>query len=99
LANDYVATLSTGATNNESATLNIPTGLSPGTYYILFRADYSNRVAESNENNNVAYQAINISCVPPQPDLTLNNYGGDVNGTCGNSILFGILFINKQYIE
>ncbi|MEO8069068.1 MAG: CARDB domain-containing protein, partial [Flavobacteriales bacterium] len=37
----------------ESATLTIPGATAPGTYYILFVADYDGLIAEANESNNV----------------------------------------------
>jgi PKD repeat protein len=46
---------------SESATLTIPIVTTPGTYYILFVADYDNRFTESNENNNVSYQQILVT--------------------------------------
>jgi hypothetical protein len=46
--------------NSETETLTIPAGTAPGTYYILFVADYSGTFEESDENNNVAYQQIQL---------------------------------------
>jgi len=46
--------------DTESVTLTIPTGTSPGTYYILFVADYTNLISETNENNNVAFSQITV---------------------------------------
>jgi len=40
--------------DTESQTLTIPSATSPGLYYILFAADATNVVNESNENNNTA---------------------------------------------
>lgn len=66
LASDYVINLPAGTSSNESASLTIPSGLTTGTYYILFVADYSDLVVESNENNNVGYLAINVTCCTPE---------------------------------
>ena len=62
LTNDYVGTLAPNAISSESAVLNIPAATAAGNYYILFVADYQKVIAESNENNNVAYQAITVTC-------------------------------------
>ncbi|HEY4799077.1 MAG TPA: CARDB domain-containing protein, partial [Bacteroidia bacterium] len=44
-----------GSTSSyRGASLNIPSGTTPGSYYILYFADYSNVVSEVNENNNVS---------------------------------------------
>lgn len=41
--------------DSESETMDLPSDLNSGTYYILFVADYLNIISETNENNNVAY--------------------------------------------
>ena len=86
LRQDFVGTLAPNATGNESATLAIPSGLTAGTYYILFVADYQNAITESNENNNVAYQAINVTCAATEPDLVVTSQSANpINTTCGVS--------------
>lgn len=82
---DYVSSLATGSVENVSASLSIPTNLAPGTYYILFVADYTFKVLETNESNNVTYQAITVSC--SGPDLT--NYTTSISSpwtSCGGTI-------------
>jgi subtilase family serine protease len=49
--------------------LTIPGTTVPGTYYLLFVADYLHQVAETNEANNV--YAITLQIVKPTPDLAL----------------------------
>lgn len=58
---DPVSSLAPNATSPESESFVIPTTLSSGTWYLLFKADANNQVNESNENNNVAYKVISIN--------------------------------------
>jgi|GEM_PF-5620165 len=82
---DPVGSLAPGATSNENQTLTIPTNLSSGTYYILFVADVAYDVAESNENNNIAYKAVTITC--GSPDLIISSKSVSHNTvSCGGSI-------------
>ncbi len=52
LATRTVSSLGAGASNTANTSVTIPTGLTPGTYYIGAIADYTNVIAESNETNN-----------------------------------------------
>jgi PKD repeat protein len=52
LSDDYVTSLSPGETSNESQTLSIPAGTSPGSYYIVFYADHDTDIDECDETNN-----------------------------------------------
>jgi hypothetical protein len=47
--------------DSESESLVIPAGTNSGLYYILFVADYTNLVSETNENNNVSYVQLTIT--------------------------------------
>lgn len=47
----------------------VPSGVAPGTYYILFVADYQNQVTKSNEANNVT--AVSFTVAPPGVDLVM----------------------------
>ena len=83
LATDAVSSLLAGNSSYENASITIPSGISSGTYYILFRADYNNAVAESNENNNVGSKSISISSASSCTDGIQN---GDETGIdCGGS--------------
>lgn len=85
LAQDYVGTLSSGSTSSESASLTIPANLAAGTYYILFVADRTDRIAETLENNNLAVKTITVSC--NGPDLTnINTTVGGSPVNCGGTI-------------
>lgn len=46
--------------DSESETLTIPADTEVGIYYILFVADYTHRIEESDETNNVEYERIEI---------------------------------------
>ncbi|UYZ62914.1 CARDB domain-containing protein [Hymenobacter weizhouensis] len=48
---------------------NVPAGTAPGSYYVLFVADYQSIVQESNEANNTA--AVPIVVAPPSLDLVV----------------------------
>jgi trimeric autotransporter adhesin len=48
-------------------TITIPSSSATGTWYLLFVADPSNTIAETNELNNVIYKKITVSV--PDPDL------------------------------
>jgi subtilase family serine protease len=54
----------------------VPASVSPGEYYVLFYADYWSSIAESNENNNLAYQTTKVVVLGNssfQPDLAIPN--------------------------
>ena len=67
LTSQYGGPLTTTYSSSRFGTAAIPTGLTPGAYYILFVADYQGQVTETNENNNVASVAITVA--PPGVDL------------------------------
>lgn len=57
-----VSTLSpTDSWDGESENLTIPSNISSGTWYILFVADYTKRITESNENNNTDWIRITVN--------------------------------------
>jgi hypothetical protein len=60
--------------NDASDEIQLPNDLTPGTYYIIFRADAENDVFESDENNNTACVQFNL--VPADAnyqDVTFNS--------------------------
>ncbi|MCR5888599.1 hypothetical protein LRS06_12660 [Hymenobacter sp. J193] len=69
LATTTGGTLAADANATRSATLSIPSGTAVGSYYVLFVADPSEALAESNETNNLASLALKVT--KPQPNLTL----------------------------
>lgn len=63
--------LSVGQSSSRFASLTVPAGTAPGSYFVLFAADHLNQVGESNENNNVA--AVNMTVTPPSIDLVVQS--------------------------
>ena len=82
-------TLAAGASSYKSSTPTIPTGTTPGNYYILYYADYSGNVSESIETNNVSYKPItvlapNVDLIIQTPSTSPTNVaaGGTTTATC-----------------
>ncbi len=61
--------INSGSYRNVIASITVP-NVSPGNYYLLFKADDKNQVAESNEANNVA--STSITLITPYIDLVGN---------------------------
>ena len=59
-----VPVLAAGASSPGSATVTIPAGTSPGTYYLFVKADGPNALTETQENNNVSSRSVAVG-----PDL------------------------------
>jgi len=60
LGSRAVAALAAGATSAGSTVVAIPTGLSPGHYYVLAVADGDSSVAEAVETNNARFFGIDV---------------------------------------
>ncbi|GAB3581932.1 CARDB domain-containing protein [Hymenobacter daeguensis] len=85
LTSQYGTSLYPGYTQSRYGTAAVPTGTAPGTYYILFVADYQNQVGETNENNNVS--AVSFTVAPPGVDLVIQQeYLYPSSTVAGNSI-------------
>ena len=69
LTSQYGGQLYTNYPAQRYGTAAVPNNLAPGTYYILFVADYQNQVAETNEANNV--NALSFTVNPPGIDLVI----------------------------
>jgi len=54
-----------------SGTATMPTGTAPGTYYVLFVADYLNQITETSKTNNVNYTTVQVTA--PYIDLTIQS--------------------------
>lgn len=63
LGSRTVSSLAPGATSSGTTGLTIPAGMTPGTYYILAKADADAAVAEGHEGNNVKHKTIAIKLV------------------------------------
>ncbi|NEP79605.1 MAG: hypothetical protein F6K39_16415, partial [Okeania sp. SIO3B3] len=61
LGYDYAIGLDAGESSDFSTSVYIPSTTSEGTQYVLFVADPYESLAESDENNNVAYQELYVS--------------------------------------
>jgi len=86
LATRSVSSLNAGASNTATTTAIMPSGTTPGTYYIGVIVDYTNAVSETNENNNtLAGPAVTVSTgnLPPTA-----NPGGPYAGQVGRAIVF-----------
>jgi subtilase family serine protease/subtilisin family serine protease len=70
--------LDAGASHASTVTLTLPSGIAPGSYYVLIRADAQDAVSESVEANNVTVRPVQVG-----PDLvipTLNAPGTVASG-------------------
>jgi subtilase family serine protease len=90
---DHVSSLSAGASSTRSASVYIDSNLKSGTYYLFTAADDWNDVAESNENNNLAYKAITITGAA-KPDLIINSISA-TSGTPGSNLNFSYNIKNQ----
>ncbi len=94
LTSQYGTQLYPNYPSQRSGTAAIPSSLAPGTYYILFVADYQNQVPESNENNNVTAFSITVS--PPGVDLVIQQTQlYPASTTAGNSVQASCLIVNQ----
>ena len=57
---DDVNVLTSGSSSTESASFNLSQTLAAGNYYLFAKADGGSTITESNETNNVYYQAITV---------------------------------------
>ncbi|MCW5315184.1 hypothetical protein GTQ43_15610 [Nostoc sp. KVJ3] len=83
---DHVSSLAAGVSSNRSASVYIDSNLTLGNYYLFAAADDWDDVAESNENNNIAYKAITISG-SAKPDLVISSISA-TSGTSGSNLNF-----------
>jgi hypothetical protein len=56
-----IGPLDSGASEADPTSLTIPAGTTPGTYYVIAKADAGNLITETNENNNVLSRAIRVT--------------------------------------
>ncbi|AIZ64717.1 hypothetical protein PK28_15460 [Hymenobacter sp. DG25B] len=72
----------------------IPSGTTPGSYYVLVVADYQNQVTETNEQNNLSALALTVEA--PTIDLTMLQAGLGVNKTTAGSQISASSYIYNQ---
>jgi len=82
LGSDAVNSIAAGASSSETASILIANSIAAGNYYLLFRADADNNLAESNETNNVVAKAITIN----QADLIIQNATAPTSTSVGSTI-------------
>ena len=89
LGSSNVSSINANSSSSQiSQAFNIPGGTTPGSYYVLFVADATSVVTESNENNNIAYRSISVSnCSSPSADLVINNVDFSVYSLCAGSAI------------
>ncbi|MCI1189603.1 T9SS type A sorting domain-containing protein [Hymenobacter sp. DH14] len=94
LTSQYGAQLYVSYPSQRYGTAAVPSGLAPGTYYILFVADYQNQVPESNEANNV--MAVSFTVNPPGIDLVIQQEQLYPTSTvAGNSVQASCTILNQ----
>jgi subtilase family serine protease len=71
IGNASVGSVSTNYYSSVYGSATIPTNTAPGSYYVLFVADYLNQVTETNKTNNVNYASIQI--IIPNVDLSISS--------------------------
>ncbi|MGK7926880.1 MAG: CARDB domain-containing protein [Spirulina sp.] len=86
LDSDYVRSLSSGRSSYESESVLIPQNVTSGYKYILFKADGDNKIAESNEFNNIASERIYIRGNNYKPDLIVQNDSAPNSANAGDKI-------------
>jgi subtilase family serine protease len=94
LTSQYGTSLYPTYTQSRYGTAAVPTGTAPGTYYILFVADFQNQVGETNETNNVS--AVSFTVSPPGVDLVIQQeYLYPSATVAGNSIQASCYILNQ----
>jgi Subtilase family/CARDB len=94
LGADFVASLEAGTTTTQSASVYLNDSLRSGTYYLLVQADGYASVVESNENNNIYYQTLQILDTP-KPDLLINTISLPPKVAIGTQLNFSYTLSNE----
>jgi subtilase family serine protease len=82
----YFETIGAGQTRVCTKSVTIPEGTTPGTKYLIIRADHNNSIYETDENNNTRAIAITILDNTPAPDLIVQYPSAPSSATQGASI-------------
>ncbi|MCA9624657.1 MAG: endonuclease/exonuclease/phosphatase family protein [Myxococcales bacterium] len=69
---DAVPALASGGSSPETANVRVPAGTAPGLYYLLFVADQTELVAETDEANNVVALPLSVGGYVALPDLSVS---------------------------
>ncbi|BAY26378.1 peptidase S8/S53 [Calothrix sp. NIES-2100] len=86
LGSDTVNSLAVGIISTESASLALASTIKSGNYYLIAKADSGNTIIESNENNNLDYQAITITATT-KADLIISSITA-TSGIAGTNFNF-----------
>jgi subtilase family serine protease len=98
IAEQYISTqtpLAVNGTYTINRSINLP-NVTPGNYYIFFRADAYNYQGETNENNNYS-QAIAITI--GAPDLIVSNATAPESGALGETVSLSWTVQNQGTVE
>ncbi|MBO9562795.1 MAG: hypothetical protein J7621_08480 [Niastella sp.] len=86
----HTGTIDRGIAITKQQSIKLPDSLS-GTYYVFVRADHTNAIYESNENNNIATPATIQVTASPYPDLIVSEV------TLGSDILTSGQYLGINY--
>lgn len=85
--------LAAGATTTCTRQVNLPTGIQPGTYYLIAVADILNQVVQSDQSQNVRFSDSGpVTVVPPACTYSLSSMGVQGPASSGN----GSFTVNTQ---
>lgn len=76
-----ISELAGGTKSTGTTSVNIPSGTTPGMYFIIGKADADNVITENNENNNTKYRMITIG-----PDLQISSLIAPASASKGATI-------------
>lgn len=89
--------LNTGENSYHGSSITIPSA-PVGTYYIVFKADYLNKVSEANEKNNIATAVIKIGANDVNTDLSVQfQQVSPIVTSPGNYLFTSAEIINRSF--
>ncbi|MFN6947046.1 MAG: CARDB domain-containing protein, partial [Cytophagaceae bacterium] len=89
--------LSANSLSTFTRIVSIPVNTTPGTYYIIVRADINNVIWETNKNNNI--NVIEITVLPPAPDLIINNLTVQAHVDVGATMPYSCTVRNQGHVD
>ncbi|HEU5323563.1 MAG TPA: CARDB domain-containing protein, partial [Methylomirabilota bacterium] len=81
LGSRAVPALAAGASHTGSATVTIPAGTAPGTYYVMAKVDADGVVAETQEGNNTFSRSVQLG-----PDLVIGGLSAPASAGAGTTL-------------
>lgn len=95
---DHSTALAPTDTYTQNLNVNLPQGAA-GPYYVFVLTDRSNRVLETNEDNNDAYNPTILTInLAPQSDLSVNTVSGPATANVGQSVPFNVVVQNNAAV-